>query len=294
MAMYMSLETLRTTFGGDLEHLLEEDLREALPEVLEQEYDPNGEGDVRGLVLEAEDADVALQRVAVEEPTTGDWNRGDAVLEEGGRLRRRGKTIHQSWACLLQTLRANDGSLLFCGDAVANMPPHRGMQHWIKSVWGNSAKVLRVHRVTTSSDEDDFVLNVRVRGLARTLEVSVRILARLLTWVMFRPRTLETLYGLRSRLRQEGRNLAYTDVSLALVGIDTVTLAFLVSERESSAWKELSGPLGQETVRLSSRFKSGLVSEGVFSKIGRGMASIVTEPLQMSGLYSPSVSLPTT
>lgn len=294
MAFYMSPEILRTTFGGEVEHLLEEDLREARPGYLDQEYNPNGEGDVQGLLLEAEGPVEYLERLVMGATTTDTWNRGEAVLVEGGRLRSRGKTIHQSWACLMQMLRANDGSLMRCDDAVALMPPHRGMQQWIKSVWGNSAKVLRVHRVTSDTDEDDFVLNVRVPGIKRVLEVSVRILARLLTWVMFRPRTLETLYGLRSRLRQEGRNLGYSDVRLATVGLDTVTLAFLVSERESSAWAELSGPLGQETVRLSERFKSGLVSEGVLSKIGRGLAATVIAPLQMSGLYSPSVSLPKT
>jgi hypothetical protein len=260
---------------------------------LQREYPADGDGEVLGVVLEVEDAEEAQYRLADGAPVTDDWNRGDAVLDEGSRLRRRGKTTNQAWACLLQALRAHDGSLLRVADVVVG-PPEATLQAWVRDVWGNSAEVLRVHRVTTDADEDDFVLSVRVRGIARVLQVSVRLLARLMTWVMFRPRTLETLYGLRSRLSQQGKALGYTDIRLATVGVDTVSLSFLVSERESSAWADLAGPLGQETVRLSARFKSGLVSEGVVSKAVRVVGSTVTYPLWKTGLYSPSVTLPST
>jgi len=204
----------------------------------------------------------------VEGHLSDDWNFGDGTLLEGSRLRSRGKTSCQAWACLLGILR-NDGGFL-C--SVVDGPPEHMISRYVKGIWGDAAKLRGVQRVSLGEDEDDFLLKIVTPGVEGDRWISVRVFASLLTWVLFKERTMELLAGLRSRAIQEARNLRYPWVTFASVAPDTIAAAFMVTSREKQAWDRISGVCGHDTLEYSARYSRGEIDPGLWRSLCYGIS----------------------
>lgn len=197
------------------------------------------------------------------------WNLREVPREESqGRLRPRGRTLCQAWACLLGLVRDVDGLLT----TVVDGPPVALMSRYVKAVWGDEAKLRGVQRVSLGGDEEDFLLKLTAPGVKGDRWISVRIFAALYTWVLFKERTMELLAGLRSKAVQEARNLKYPWPTFACVAADTISSAFMVTEREKRAWDRISGVCGRDTLEYSARYSRGEVDPGLWRTIAYGIS----------------------
>jgi hypothetical protein len=164
---------------------------------------------------------------------------------------------------MLGLVRDVDGLLT----TVVDGPPVPLMSRYVKAIWGDEAKLRGVQRVSLGEDEEDFLLNVVTPGVKGDRWISVRLFAALFTWVLFKERSMELLAGLRSRAVQEARNLKYPWATFAVVAADTISSAFMVTEREKLAWDRISGQRGWETLEYSARYSRGEVDPGLWRSI---------------------------
>lgn len=257
-------------------------------ELLRRVLEAVGVDDI-GLLPEGDldDIEAAVVAPEVREPEDvlppGPLPEGDAA-EQGGRLRPRGRVLNEAaddfWGYLVgERDRDRPGQIL----GVVGQPSARLMTDWFKDLFWGRAKLVAIRRVRVHDPRDDivydrqvgdFVANwdephsydyfatVRVGGASDVIRVSLRLLARMVCFMAFRPRDTTSLQLLRSRAAQMAKDLGLSPEQLAWVLHGTITCAVMTNNREVVSLRVLEGRRGDEVVDWSVKTSTGLLREG--------------------------------
>jgi len=199
---------------------------------------------------------------------------GPDAPREGGRLRPRGAIANRAtdafWRYLVGD-RHRDGRQLM---GAVGMSSARYITDWFKDLFWGRAKLVAIRRVRVHQDADndpgledgdskwDYIGVVEVGGARDKLRVSLRLLARLLCFMAFRPRDTTTLPLLRSRAAQMAKEFGLSPEQLSWVIHGTVICASMANNREVVSLRALEGSRGDEVVSWSDKTSTGVLRNG--------------------------------
>jgi len=108
----------------------------------------------------------------------------------------------------------------------------------------------------------DFIAKVTVGEWADVLRVSIRLLARLVGFMAFRPRDKGSLLLLRAKAAQYSKEIEMSPEQLAWVIHGSVALAFLSCGDEARAINAMDNSVGESVVYWSERLRAGVLRDG--------------------------------
>lgn len=210
------------------------------------------------------------------EPVVEPFGEGPDGPDGGARLRPRGQVLNEAadyfWRYLVGD-RDRDLPVQLMG--VVDQTSARHMTDWFRDLFWGRAKLVAIRRVRVHEDAEqgtpgleegdwkyDYTALVSVGGARDKLRVSLRLLARMVNFMAFRPRDTTTLAYLRSRAAQMAKEFGLSPEQLSWVIHGTVVCATMANNREVVSLRALEGQHGDEVVDWSARTSAGVLREG--------------------------------
>jgi len=136
---------------------------------------------------------------------------------------------------------------------------------WFRALCGEEAKVNAIHRVKlldAENDTYDFQVYIRFPRTQHDLCVSLRLLARLKNYMIFRARDKATPLSLRAKCAQYSKEIGMTPEQLVLVMPGSIVASMYAFLSERAAYSALGNEAGRTTIQWSELVKEGIVEKG--------------------------------
>jgi hypothetical protein len=151
-------------------------------------------------------------------------------------------------------------------EGTVEQPSPFSLSGWVNRIWGGQAKVHTARLVgkeegNEESDWSDVVLGVSLGLGLEVLQVSARMIARLVNYMAVRPRDAGTGLLIRAKTAQYAKELHLPAEYVSFVIHDTITLGFVVPVAEGRHLR-IIGRGGSELVAWSEQVKSGVLIKG--------------------------------
>jgi hypothetical protein len=198
------------------------------------------------------------------------------------RLRRRGRETNELFRMLVGDLATlNDTS------GLVDWTSPFALGTWFRSVFGDEARLRAVMRVgargagwanydeprddvgdpnpidpARGSGGIDWLATVTLRGSTEPLQISIRLVSRLINWMAYRPRDRGTLLALRARSVGYAKELEMPAERLTWVIHGSLVVAFILSDVESRTYRLLGQRSGERVVPWSQRVLEGVLRDG--------------------------------